>query len=723
MALLAIAVASAIVSDAKSAERPARILLFKPGVGAGLTSAGLLVADIDADGEAEIVTGGGSASTGPALYWAVFERDPCCPETPVFYQARASIPTGDFSYSFASAQVDNDPQLELVVPETNEVLIYDSDSTRVEHRFSHPLGFVRAIAVADLDHDGTLEAIMSGEEASAIVSLPSGRIETLFEDMASDSIVVGEMDGDPGLEVAFLGGTSVDDFVVDGSSGSVEWVKRGGLGFRGRAADVDGDGLDELFVVRSSPRPGVASFDIDTRRLKYEIPTATGPWGLALGDLEGDGEVELVVSRVGSFRIHRGLDGQFVDDFASSYRAVDVFLYDFNDDGVAEIVLLDGFGQSGSDTYVSIVELDGTPVWSSDNYRGPFFGAALEDLDGDQNRELVLLPSSSRGERSPGRVQVFDFATGVREYSAPMPPGVNRVSQRLEATDLDHDGLADLVIAENPGRINGVAAYSGLTHAQLWRYTTTSLEEHFCGMALGNLDDDPGLEIALSTRNGSGSPHVVVLDGETGVPEWLSPGLPVSNSNVCSLRLGQLDGDESLEIAAGAAGAQLVVLSPDEGTIDLVTSDLDLSALEVVDWDLDGRAEVLVGDSEGRVFLVDPRSGVLVAQVADLGERIGSITKLPSGFASPSLVVGSGHSLYLLDGATGRIGPLLNLPFGEIGGGDSVQLLGRSARRGRYLLSVSGGSFGLGHVGVVVVDIPGHLPNVPASRDRRPTNR
>ncbi len=127
-----------------------------------------------------------------------------------------------------------------------------------------------------------------------------------------------------------------------------------------RLADLDGDGHDEIVVVKSYLRRGSALAVIGARKGRYEILAETPPLGAphrwldpaGIADFDGDGKADIALVRqphvIGALELWSFRDGHLrksaeLDGFANHIagtRAIDMAVHaDFDGDGIADLAL------------------------------------------------------------------------------------------------------------------------------------------------------------------------------------------------------------------------------------------------------------------------------------------------------------------------------------------------------------------------------------------------
>ncbi len=319
-----------------------------------------------------------------------------------------------------------------------------------------------ALAVTDVDGDGDPDALLANAFTSNLLYLNDGTAR--FTDVThrapeeTDSafdVVTGDLDGDGRLDVAQAGGASVEIFLSDGASGFVDGsagLPFGVLGTTLALGDVDGDlDLDlvvgrrltigtggQLFLLLNG---GNAQFTDASAQLP-NVPTL--PNALALGDVDGDGDLDLYVANDTGLNdalyLNAG-NGTFADASgqipANSGTPSDVALGDVDGDGDLD-ALLSHVGQNrlllnnGSGTFA-----DATGQLPADN--DDTFALELVDVDGDADLDVVFASYTA-----PDRIATND-GTGVftDATAALFPPGVD-LGRGVVAGDFDGNGAIDL---------------------------------------------------------------------------------------------------------------------------------------------------------------------------------------------------------------------------------------------------------------------------------------
>ena len=344
----------------------------------------------------------------------------------------------------------------------------------------------RALATADLDGDGHADLLALGIESLDVFKGHGDgaftEVQRLVVDSSSlsDDIVVADLDGDGHLDLAVSGLLEADAptahgvvFVFygypDGTfAPTPKLVARVPNRFVGIivATDLDGDGKRDLLVTDPSfPDNGIAIARATGPRTYSGFTTmTTGPGraaGLALGDLDGNGKLDLVVAN----------DGKEDSNF-NDFSTIDVLM------------------RTGPTTFGPRRSYDGG-VRSS--------GIALADLDGDKKLDIVTADG-------PSLSLLFGKGDGTFSPATHLLTQLN--SAHVLGMDMNGDGIVDLVVSG--GR--GYAANPG---------SPASKVEVRIGLGDGTfhaaqLYDGGSGSVAVADVNGDGKPDILAGDYVTG---------------------------------------------------------------------------------------------------------------------------------------------------------------------------------------------------------------
>ena len=371
-------------------------------------------------------------------------------------------------------------------------------------------------------------------------------------------VLMGDMDGDgkvdlvtpnaTGNSVSVLRNISTNGSLTAGSFAAKVDFPLPGISYGGALADVDGDGKLDIIaangaagagttvaVLRNTSTPGVINSNSFAPRVDFT--TATGPTHVAIGDLDGDGKLDLAVATY---------EGAAVSILRNTSTPGSINAGSF----AAKMDLA-----SGATT----------------------FDVKLADLDGDGRRDLVVARYDSgvmtviRNLSSPGSLSTSSFASNVNFTVGN--------AYELAVGDLDGDAKPDVAVAKHTAaavavlrNVSTVGTLSSNSFAAPVSFTTGSSPH---GVAIGDLDGDGKPDLATANETGA---SVSVLRNTT-TPGSINSGSFAAKidfataSNPVGIAIGDLDGDGRPDLATGlwASSAVSVLRNTVAPTLPTIT--------------------------------------------------------------------------------------------------------------------------------------------------------
>ena len=347
-------------------------------------------------------------------------------------------------------------------------------------------------------------------------------------------IALGDIDGDGKLDVVVANSGSGDirimrnTSVAGGLTGS-SFVTPGvsypaGIAPTGVAlGDLDGDGdLDiavsdtvsgKVFVWRNGSTPGAID---STSMSSFAVGNRT--FGLYINDIDINGKPEIFVARkdVDSISILRNTSTGILSFEKTSYSTgvgsnpVEVRAQaDIDGDGQLDVVTVNS-GNSRSSVFLNGGSFPGTIVLGTSSSWILGSGATsfvLTDLDGDDKLDIV---SANKG----GSVSLLRNASsiGSTSFSAKVDIGAGSAPFSINLADLDGDGKPDLVVTNRS--VDSISVLRNTATSGAFSTSTLAAPVRFSvgtspsGVALGDVDGDGKPEIVVANQ---GSDNVSVL--------------------------------------------------------------------------------------------------------------------------------------------------------------------------------------------------------------------
>jgi len=359
--------------------------------------------DVDGDGRDEVFLGGSDGQPDALLAW----RDGKL----VDIAADVGLGDNEATYGALSIDLDSDGKVDLITVGHAGIILWINKGGRFERRplgVRIPAGSVpMAVTAGDFDRDGRADLYISMFVAPALFRSP------VFNDPAhaKPNMLLGNDDN--------LKFTDVTDAVTAGLQNT----------FTASFVDLDRDGWLDLVLAQNTGEVEILRNLGNGKFARADFRSGYGFWmGLAFGDIDGDGDLDIFLSNIGNSIPPWLVKGDRHDD----QKPANEWLLLRNDGGLrfTDITVdagLSGFGFAWGDVFED-VNLDGVlDLLVAENYvKWPV-------------HRLFKLPS-----------KLLLGAPGARFFSSPAAANAGYGHVPLIA-DLDGDGRNDIVWANMDG--------------------------------------------------------------------------------------------------------------------------------------------------------------------------------------------------------------------------------------------------------------------------------
>jgi hypothetical protein len=543
---------------------------------------------------------------------------------------------GITSFGLAAADVDNDGNLDLIGQgfvmlglgngefEDPAPLVTSSDRPAGKLRGTAPkvtsiIG--GPVQSADLNGDGNMDVVAIGTEViEGTVYLGNGNGTFRPAPKGSTCSFIGTAvaiadfnnDGIPDLAFSSTGEINVCLGNGDGTFGKTLTLSNGG-DFPGQsivAADLNGDGNMDIAVV-DLDRSGEGTTALFSPMAVFygngngtfkpaEVYATIFPFDIAVGDLNGDGIPDLVVAGGEGtdplIFVFLGTSGEKMQGATNIKAGVSepqaLTVADFNGDGIPDLAVT---GTKSNVVSILLGNSTGGFTPSGTFATGPTpIGVVAGDFNGDGRLDLAVVNSGLDD------VSIL-LGNGNGTFGTATNFGAGQTPMNVVTGDFNGDGKLDLAVTNLAG--NNVSILLGNGNGTFGEPTdfATGSEPEF--IAVGDLNGDGKLDLVVSNSGQSANSVSVLLGNGNGT---FKPAITLATTGIESagIAIADFNGDGKPDIVVSNFGSSSVSVFLGNGAGSFqsaITSPVGLSGFDSGPWALvtgdfngDGKTDVAV---------------------------------------------------------------------------------------------------------------------------------
>ena len=564
------------------------------------------------------------------------------------------------------------------------------------------LGALNSIKSADIDNDGEDELVFGNAQGFVHIlewdsenNGWSDNFHTIDMGGAVKGMEIAQIDDDPQLEIA-IGYNWVSDVgkvkIIDGQtllaetnwSSGVSWSHgqwTAGWPYGLAMGDLDGDGESEiamgddrgfLWVADTNTPEIYIGRDItpDEAEWYLDVSAKVGKgvadaWGVTFGQFDDDEAIEVAVGT------KEGWVAIFDGETEEMQWSKDM---DDNDQADSLCYSLIAADLDGDDIDELIVPQQSKMTVFIDGDKDNFvedssikggYGLANSDLFGNSNEELVVADGN-------GKIKIMGLTgsslTTYQEWNTgyPMNTGAG-----ITVSTNGHTNPW-LVHGSDSGMVVAWEVTSQTDNSEVWSTNSESNNNGIYtiqgggayGVAVGNIDDDDTLEMLV----GSSSGRVYAYDGVTYETDWVSP---VLEKSVMGIAVGDLDndGDNDIAISTGIPNEPQVDGEGGEGYLYVFEKSGDSFSQAYQSPNIDAALGITIAELDGSTY---PEIGVATGYLEVIDPIAGT-----SDLHGNVRVFGYGGSSYGSEWASSDLEEIVGgIASGDFGGTNDYLVVG-----------------------------------------------
>ncbi len=318
--------------------------------------------------------------------------------------------------SLSVGDLDSDGDLDLVVangrhwPGQNKIFLNDGKGQfDGERKLGVDQSTTYRAALADMDGDGDLDAVVGNDKAPSHVYWNNGKGQfakgpQVGKISNTRSVTLADLDGKHGIDVILTNRGEANLICFNDGEGGFDRQQNFGhekdSTITVAVADLDGDGDLDLAVANRNGQQNLIYLNDGEGGFAESRPYGTGSdatRGVALADVDGDGHIDILNANIAEPNaIYFGTGkGRFdrVIKFGGNARSYALAVGDLNRDGRIDIVV----GNAKAQNAIYIQQADGSFVGSPFGApEGRTYGVVVADWNGDGRPEIATANSDGQ---------------------------------------------------------------------------------------------------------------------------------------------------------------------------------------------------------------------------------------------------------------------------------------------------------------------------------------